>query len=371
MHVKMDNTSILVDVSSSVFRPIMPAQYRRQLFAAIHSLVHVGERATRRVLASRFVWPGLAADVKQWCKECQHCAAAKVTRQFKAAMQPIGIPLLRFSHIHADLGGPLPCSAEGFSHLFTIIDRSTRWCEAVPMKNTIAEDCTAALIGGWVSRFGVPAALMSDRGPQFTSAVWAAFRAKLGVHHTTTTAYHPQCNGIVERLHRCIKDALKARLASADWPSHLPWVLLGLRSCPREVSGVSVAEMVYGMPLSLPGVVINGQEQPAEFFVEQLQSKLSSFSPLPPSPPASSASGGSKLQDARFVFIRSPPAAPALSPAYRGPYLVLDRGEKFFKVQIGGKGDNISVDRLQPYLSREVVTADPPPPRTTSICCID
>jgi transposase InsO family protein len=360
MRVKMDDTSILVDVSSGVFRPIVPAQYRRQLFAAVHSLAHAGERATRRMLASRYVWPGLAADVKQWCKECLHCAAAKVTRQFKAAVQPIGVPLLRFSHIHVDLVGPLPCSADGFSHLFTIIDRSTRWCEAVPMKNTTAEDCAAALIGGWVSRFGVPAALTSDRGPQFTSAVWAAFTAKLGVQHTTTTAYHPQCNGIVERLHRRIKDALKARLASADWPSHLPWVLLGLRSCPREVSGISAAEMVYGTPLALPGVVVNGQEQPAEYFVEQLQSKLSSFSPLPPPLHASPSNGGGKLRDARFVFIRSPPAAPALSPAYRGPYLVLERGDKFFKVQIGGKADSVSVDRLKPYLGGEVTAADPP-----------
>jgi cleavage and polyadenylation specificity factor subunit 1 len=184
------------------------------------------------------------------------------------------------------------------------------------------------------------------------------------VQHTTTTAYHPQCNGIVERLHRRIKDALKARLASADWPSHLPWVLLGLRSCPREVSGISAAEMVYGTPLALPGVVVNGQEQPAEFFVEQLQSKLSSFSPLPPSIQASPSNGGGKLRDARFVFIRSPPAAPALSPAYRGPYLVLERSEKFFKVQIGGKADNVSVDRLKPYFGGEVT--EPSTPRTTS-----
>jgi hypothetical protein len=52
-----------------------------------------------------------------------------------------------------------------------------------------------------------------------------------------TTAYHPQANGLVERTHRQLKDALRARQAGVDWPAHLPWVLLGLRAAPKEVSG--------------------------------------------------------------------------------------------------------------------------------------
>jgi hypothetical protein len=82
-----------------------------------------------------------------------------VTSQPKAAVQPIAVPLTRFSHLHLDLVGPLPTSAEGYNHLLTIVDRSTRWCEAVPLRNTTAEDCAAALVAGWVTRIGVPALL--------------------------------------------------------------------------------------------------------------------------------------------------------------------------------------------------------------------
>jgi transposase InsO family protein len=262
------------------------------------------------MIASRYLWPGLAADVRRWCRECVECTAAKVTRHNKAAVQPIAVPLLRFSHLHIDLVGPLPCSAEGYTHLFTIIDRSTRWCEAVPLRSTTANDCAAALISGWVARFGVPAMLTSDRGVQFSSAVWSSFTAKLGVQHAMTTAYHPQSNGMVEHLHRRIKDALRARLAMAAWPQHLPCILLGLRSCPREDSGLSSAELVNGAPLTLPGVVVAGQEQPAEYFVELFHSRLSSFSPLPPQQRA--AGGGiGKLRSARYVFVRAPGLTPA------------------------------------------------------------
>jgi hypothetical protein len=189
--------------------------------------------------------------------------------------------------------------------------------------------------------------------------VWGSFTAKLGVQHAMTTAYHPQSNGMVERLHRLIKDALRARLATAAWPQHLPWVLLSLRSCPLEDSGLSSAELVYGSPLTLPGIVIAGQEQPAEFFVELFHSRLSSFSPLlPQQQPAGSS--GSRLCTAQYVFVRSPLAASGLTPAYRGPFKVVESGEKTFKVQFGPRVDVVSVDRLKPYLGSEPVASDPP-----------
>ena len=49
------------------------------------------------------------------------------------------------AHLHVDLVGPLPASREGYTHLFTVVDRTTRWPEAVLMKNTPAEDCAKAL----------------------------------------------------------------------------------------------------------------------------------------------------------------------------------------------------------------------------------
>jgi hypothetical protein len=71
------------------------------------------------------------------------------------------------------------------------------------------------------------------------------------VKHNTMTAYHPQSNGLVERAHRQLKEALKSRLAGAAWPDHLPWVLLGLRAASKDDSNKSLVELVYGAPLVL------------------------------------------------------------------------------------------------------------------------
>jgi Integrase zinc binding domain/Integrase core domain len=246
----VDGQELLVDTSSGVIRPLIPAVLQRRVFDAVHGLAHPGIHATTRLISSRFLWPGLAKDVTAWCRDCASCQAAKVTVQHKAAVVNFPNTTCRFSQVHVDLVGPLQAAANGLAYVFTAVDRATRWLEAFPLRGITAADCADAFISGWVSRFGVPACLVSDRGVQFASAMWAATMAKLGTRHVMTTAFHPQCNGLVERAHRRLKDALKARLAGPDWPLHLPWVLLGLRAAPREDSGVSAAELVYGVPLS-------------------------------------------------------------------------------------------------------------------------
>jgi transposase InsO family protein len=157
------------------------------------------------------------------------------------------VPLSRFSHVHLDLVGPLPRSNSGQAYLLTVVDRSTRWAEAIPLAGIATEECAAAFVSGWVSWFGVPAPLTSDRGVQFSSALWAAIMVRLGIKHKMTTAFHPQSNGLVERFHRRLKDALRARAAAADWPDHVPWVLLGLRAAPREDSGISALNWCTGL----------------------------------------------------------------------------------------------------------------------------
>jgi hypothetical protein len=106
------------------------------------------------------MWRGLNSDVTAWVKNCQQCERAKASRQHTAVVQPIAIPARRFTHIHVDIVGPL----------FTVVDRSSRWLEALPMADMAASSCADALIAGWISRYGVPAQLTSDRGTQFTSA---------------------------------------------------------------------------------------------------------------------------------------------------------------------------------------------------------
>ncbi len=185
-YVEMQGEKVICEISTGQPRPI-PVSDCRDVFRAIHELAHAGIRATRRLMAARVVWRGMSSDVAVWCQDCQLCARGKASPQNAAPVQAIPISERRFTHVHVDLVGPLLASAEGFKYLFTMVDRSSRWLEATPLKFMAAEDCVDALISSWVARFGVPSILTSDQGHQFTSSLWAGLTKLLGIKHVQTT----------------------------------------------------------------------------------------------------------------------------------------------------------------------------------------
>ena len=367
----VSGSSLVCDASTGILRPVLPAEFRRQAFDALHQLSHPGVRASRRLVAARFLWPGMNSDLALWARSCLDCQRAKIVRHVRPPVHVIPVPSQRFSHVHVDLVGPLR-SSNGYTHLFTIIDRSTRWVEAVPMTSTTAKACADALFSSWVARFGVPAQITSDRGPQFAGSVWAQLCLLLGIKQLMTTAYHPQANGLVERFHRSLKNSLRARLASDQWFWHLPWVLLGLRVVPRDADGESAAERLYGSPLAVPGQFLASEEPPAADFLQRLRSTMADFLPPAPvhcSPPDPKVQLPAALQSARFVFVRDDAHKPPLSPLYRGPYRVVSRSAKFFRLMLGDKEDSVSVDRLKPVFSTEDVTPVQPPRRGRPPLC--
>ena len=361
---EVEGVRVLCDLSTGRLRPLVPASDRLVVFNAIHGVAHPGIRASRRMISSRFVWRGLNGDVARWCRDCVACQRAKVTQQHTSAVEPIPIPQRRFSHVHVDIVGPLPVAAGGATYVLSMIDRTTRWVEAVPMSNITAATCAEAFFNTWVSRYGVPETLTSDRGTQFTSAAWADLCTRLGIRHVTTTSFHPQANGMVERVHKQLKDGLRAREASVDWPTQLPWILMGIRAAPKEISGFSSAEAVFGQPLVLPGELRATTEASATSFLQH----LCSADPPRTSQPrtyADVARGQEvpSLQSATHVYVRRSGASPPLATCYTGPYRVISAGDKFFVIDLGGRTETVSVDRLKPHLGQQNVEAVKAPRR--------
>jgi transposase InsO family protein len=123
--------------------------------------------------------------------------------------------------------GPLLVSKEGFTHLFTMINGSSRWMEGVvaPLTAISVADYALPMVREWVFLFGVPDAITSDCDAQFTSTLWSAFCGILGIQHHPTTAYIPQANGMVEHFHRQLKKSLRAWLCGTARSKYLPWML--------------------------------------------------------------------------------------------------------------------------------------------------
>jgi hypothetical protein len=242
------------------------------------------------------------------------------------------------------------------------MDRTTRWVEAAQLENVSTKEVLLAFTEQWIARYGCPATVTTDRGSQFTSAEWAAFCSSIGVSHVTTTAYHPQANGIVERFHRQLKDALRSRRCGTDWSTHLPWVLLGLRSAPKDDSNTSSAECVFGAPLTLPGEFLDAPDLPPEEFVNKVQNNTvtTQLEVRPRSYAQVTASVPKALLTAQHVYVRRDGHKPPLSPLYEGPFAVVKGGEKYFVIKMGSKEATVSIDRLKPHLGEAaIMPADP------------
>ncbi|KAK3776971.1 hypothetical protein RRG08_022765 [Elysia crispata] len=119
---------LVCDVSTGRPRPIIPPDFRHTVFDVVHNLSHPGVKATVKMVSDKFVWHGMRKKILNV--------------------------------------GPLPFSS-GFTYLLTIIDRNTRWPEAIPLRGITTPECVHALITGWIARFGVPGDISSDRGSQF------------------------------------------------------------------------------------------------------------------------------------------------------------------------------------------------------------
>lgn len=142
-----------------------------------------------------------------------------------------------------------------------------------------------------------------------------------------------------------------ARLAGNDWLDHLPWVLLGIRTAVKEAMGTSVAKMVCGTPLTVPADFFPAnQPDPGVLgHLEQLREITGSLAPartvrhsFPPSNLPKS------LNSCGFVFVKRGQVRPSLRAPYDGPFEVLEKGDKTFKIRIGTKSEVVSLDRLKP-----------------------
>ncbi|GFV68591.1 transposon Tf2-8 polyprotein [Trichonephila clavipes] len=268
------STEIMCDLSTDTTKPYIPKQHRQDVFSSMHNLSHPGIRRSVHLMKQRFVWPSISSDVAKWARHCLACKNSEFKGHTRSPLSSFQEPSQRFDHVHLDLIGPLPPS-NGYTYCLTMIDRFSKWPEAQPLKDITAETVTEAFFSSWVSRFGTPAILTTNRGRQFESSLFKALSKLLGVQKCRTTGYQPQANGMIEELHHPLKSAIKCH-ATERWTEVLPIILLGLRASLKEDILCTPAELVFGTTIRLSGEMFDSSKPDDDVvnFVSKLKSHM-------------------------------------------------------------------------------------------------
>ena len=111
-------------------------------------MYHPGIRPSQRLIGCRYVWPNMRPDFAEYCRVCTACQKSKIHRHQVAPLEHFSPPDAHFSHVHVDLIGPLN-QCERYSYILTIVDRFSRWPEAIPLPNITVKTCADSFLLRW------------------------------------------------------------------------------------------------------------------------------------------------------------------------------------------------------------------------------
>lgn len=358
---------------------LLPECYRLDVLQHLHNSAfagHLGPQKTYLNVKARFYWPSMRADIFDYCYNCVKCAEHRINNKpMRAPMTPIMEPVRPFTHIAMDLI-ILPLAAGSVRYCLVVSDYFTKWPEFYPLSSFATDKITKCLLD-WISHYGCPEVIISDRGTNFTSDTFSDLCRRLHVTRRTTTAYRPQSDGLVERLNRTLKQMLGkfVSIHKGDWPDFLPYLAMAYRSAVHSSTGFSPFYLTFARSPLLPIDVIfpttsfsQNRVHKIDYaaFVEEHLSKLRSAhsaalrildekqSAQKAQYDKKSSSRFFKVND--FVFLddvrlHTPLGVPSLTPKRTGPFKIIavDKPGITYKIQALNNPnfvDTVNVDKL-------------------------
>ena len=241
------------------WRIVMPPLLRPDILAEFHdgrAGGHLkGQRFVQRV-RERFYWPKMSKDVAHYENSCSICQLVKGRlSKFEVPFSTLNeVTNKPFQTLAVDSVVNLPPTRDGFKHMIVFVDYFSRYPIAIPVKDLSQNAYLEAITTHIITQHGCPERLVSDKGGQFIEELAQAVYKHMRTRKQATTAYHPQANGLCERMNGTIVQGLKtlAEDHPRDWDRELPWFLLAYRTTVHSITQCTPFELVYGRRARLP-----------------------------------------------------------------------------------------------------------------------
>jgi hypothetical protein len=251
--------SILFKKIGNVRAPYIAFGIRAPFLEHIHRKYgHLGWPGLNGVLKSRGWWPSLERDVKNQIAKCPECQVSKGAQQSQArgpshTLERSDIEL--FEQWSLDLVGILPRTMRGNWWIITAIERSTGWPIARAVPDATSQTVMEFIHREIFSEYGIPSEILTDNGANLVSEAVQTFLKPTKLRHRTTTPYHPQTNGKVERFNGTIGKMSTKYLYGKPvqmWDDYLDQAVFAVRLRQHAIGRYSPFFLLYGIDPRLP-----------------------------------------------------------------------------------------------------------------------
>ena len=243
---------------------------KHKLIAKFHNsqVGHFGfEHTIRKLQEYGHKWTYMRSHVKKFLRECPMCQKMNPTVYAVSAIRFTAAAYEPFSRLSLDTIGPLPESTEGYRFILVVIDCFTRIIELYPCKTPEAEEAAHHLVD-FLSRYGLPDQILSDRGTQFVNSVFKTLVERIDSEHVRSLANSKQETGIVERANkevlRFLIPLVYLKKNLEDWVSNIPLVRRIYITHPHDSTGVAPATLLYGSMVQLERGIFPDARLPEE-----------------------------------------------------------------------------------------------------------
>jgi hypothetical protein len=245
--------------TDDVPRLVVPVAMRDFILTEYHDnplAGHLGFLRTFQKINSRYWWPKMSSTILGHTISCPDCQARKgVTQATPGKIQSIKTFGL-FQRIGIDLMGPFPQSQSGNKYLVVATEYLTKYVFARPIPSKTSEEVAKFFLEEIICRIGSPQYVLSDRGKEFMSCVLLNLLKLIGSVKQTTTAYHPNTNGLTERTNKSLATMISMYVSTdrkhADWDKFIPHLVFGYNTSQHSTTRFTPFQLMYGVEARFP-----------------------------------------------------------------------------------------------------------------------
>ena len=239
-------------IGTSAGRILVPKSLKEKILKRFHDSPyagHLGVKKTAARIQRRFKWHKMGKDIKEYVSGCDICSKRKAVGTSKAPLNPIPPPESVWQTMAMDIMGPLSESGkERNQYILVMGEYLTRYIITAPMPDQTAETVARTFVNNVILIHGVPEKVLTDQGTNFQSNIMNVLYKQYGITRLKTTAYRPQCDGMVERVNRTLADILASYVSKepSKWSDFLPSANFAYNTAVHSSTGYSPFYLMYG-----------------------------------------------------------------------------------------------------------------------------